>query len=132
MKEIKRIISDLVSTGKWSEEAAHYGIRAGFKCEYCDRDLLASVNDYKEWQEDHIIPSHAGGKYKSENIAVACRTCNVNIKGKWNPAEVCKKGASRDELIQATRVYIQKRRAEMLKEVSLFNSIVYDTEYTPE
>lgn len=125
MRTEKEIVKALVAAGKWSESAARRGFRAGFKCEYCDRDLLASVNDYKEWQEDHIVPLSSGGADEEENLAVACRTCNVNIKAKWNPQLVCGSGAGRSELIQATRDYVARRRTQFLADVLLFRNIVY-------
>lgn len=41
---------------KWSEEQIQLGLRAKFKCEYCDKDLLSLIDNYKLWQKDHIIP----------------------------------------------------------------------------
>ena len=125
MNNGEQIVKILVATGKWSELAARRGVRAKFKCEYCDRDLLASVEDYKEWQEDHIVPLSDGGKDEEENIAIACRTCNFNVKAKWNPQSVCGLKASREALIQATRDYIARRRSQFLADVSLFRNIVY-------
>jgi len=125
MNNGEQIVKTLVATGKWSESAARRGVRAKFKCEYCDRDLLASVDDYKEWQEDHIVPFSDGRKDAEENIAIACRTCNFNVKTKWNPQSVCGPKASREALIQATRDYIARRRSQFLADVSLFRNIVY-------
>lgn len=123
MEEI--IIKKLVATGKWSESAARRGLRSRFKCEYCDRDLLASVNDYKEWQEDHIIPISAGGEDTDDNIVISCRTCNVNVKSKWDPRTVCGQNASREELILAVREYIAERRERFLSDINQFREIVY-------
>jgi len=120
-----KIIELLVKTRKWDENNVILGIRADFKCEYCDRDLLASVNDYKEWQVDHIIPLSKGGADFNENKAVCCRTCNVNVKGKWNPATKVEGEKTRDTLINATREYVKVKRAELLAEVTYFNSVVH-------
>ncbi|RBO82377.1 hypothetical protein [Marinomonas aquiplantarum] len=46
---MNKIIEALVNTGQWGENDVILGIRAGFKCEYCDKDLLVSVENYKEW-----------------------------------------------------------------------------------
>src|SRR5438093_10759172 len=35
--------------------------RASYPCEYCNLDMLASVENYKLWQKDHIIPTCCGG-----------------------------------------------------------------------
>lgn len=125
MNDKETIVKALVDTGKWSESAARRGFRAGFKCAYCDRDLLASVNDYKSWQEDHIVPLSAGGKNEEENIVISCRTCNVNVKAKWNPLTVCGENPSREELIEAVRKYVTTRRTQFLEDVTELRKIIY-------
>ena len=85
------------------------GERAGYKCEYCDKDLLASVDDYAfSWQCDHIIPRAAGGEDTLENFALSCAVCNMQIKKDWNPQDVAGENASREELIQAVRQHIRE------------------------
>ncbi len=124
---MESIIESLIDTGLWGENDVKIGIRAGFKCEYCDKDLLASVDNYKEWQKDHIIPKFKEGENtdRIENIALSCRTCNVSIKNRWNPAEVTGNNASRQELIAAVREYVRKRRTEILIDICSFREIVY-------
>lgn len=125
MSREEEIVAALVATGKWGPTAARRGVRANFRCEYCDRDLLASVNDYKEWQEDHIVPVSSGGKDEDENVAIACRTCNFNVKGKWDPRSVCGGNATRQELVDAVRRYVAQRRTKFLEDVLLFRKIAY-------
>jgi hypothetical protein len=124
MKSDKEIIEALVATG-WIDKDARLGIRANFKCEYCDKDLLSSVESYKAWEKDHIIPKEQGGDDSDENLAISCNTCQFKIKGRWNPKEVCENGATRDELIKAVRIYIAKKRTDLLKEVAHLREIVY-------
>ena len=100
--------------------APEVGERAGYKCEYCDKDMLASVDDYAfSWQHDHIIPQAAGGEDTLENLALSCSVCNMQIKKGWNPVDVAGENASREELIQAVRQYRRKAlfgwRAEFLR-----------------
>jgi len=90
---------------KWHPEAVRRAIRANFKCEYCDRDLLVSLEDYKTLDEDHIIPTCAGGSVDGSNIAVACFMCNRILKQKWDPRTVCGNDLSREHLISAVRSY---------------------------
>ncbi|MEH6458220.1 MAG: HNH endonuclease signature motif containing protein [Cocleimonas sp.] len=122
---MEKIIEALVSTGKWGEDDVKVGIRAGFKCEYCDKDLLASVDNYKEWQKDHIIPTSKGGEDINENIALSCKTCNMNIKSRWNPADVAGENASRQELIKAVREFVREKRTVMLNDICTFRAIAF-------
>jgi 5-methylcytosine-specific restriction endonuclease McrA len=125
MNDLNEITEKLVATGKWGERAVRIAARSDFKCAYCDRDLLASVDNYKSWQEDHIVPLDSGGEDTEENLALSCRTCNVNIKGKWNPLTVCSDESTRNERIIAIRKYVAKKRALFLHDVAVFRCIVY-------
>tara|TARA_R110001583_G_scaffold194280_1_gene364852 strand:- start:1237 stop:1611 length:375 start_codon:yes stop_codon:yes gene_type:complete len=122
---MQKIIESLVSTGQWGENDVVLGIRAGFKCEYCDKDLLASVDNYKGWQKDHIIPTSKGGADINDNIAISCKTCNVNIKSRWNPAELAQESATREDLIKVVRKYVKNRRTQMLSDICLFRKIAF-------
>jgi hypothetical protein len=118
------VVQRLVATGKWSEETAWLSERAGHRCEYCGLDLFASVANYKSFQVDHIVPVSKGGDPNSrDNKAVACRTCNFNLKSRWNPRNVCGSD-ERDVLIAAVREYIKGREKHCLKEVLLMRAIV--------
>lgn len=108
--------------GAWVIEIA---VRAHFRCEYCDRDLLASADTYKEWQHDHIVPQRVEKNDELDNMALSCRTCNVNFKGKWDPRNHLSGNPSREELIQATRNYVAKKRTAAFIEVVKVREIVY-------
>jgi len=125
MNDLGIITDRLVETGKWSEEAVRIGARSRFKCAYCDRDMLASVDDYKAWQEDHIVPTSKGGADTEDNKVLSCRTCNVNIKGRWDPRDVCGANSSREERIKVVREYVEEKRTEQLREVSQVRDIVF-------
>jgi CRISPR/Cas system Type II protein with McrA/HNH and RuvC-like nuclease domain len=117
-----KIVEVLVRTFGWSEGAAKLGIRADFRCEYCDRDLLASVDDYDSWQNDHIVPVSKGGTDDHDNMAVACKTCNF-IKRNWTPKEEGVEG-QRDGMVREARAMIQQKRAKKLAEVSQIRCLV--------
>lgn len=40
----------------WDTTNIKLALRAKCKCEYCDKNMLESINNYKLWQVDHIIP----------------------------------------------------------------------------
>ena len=107
--------------GAWTAEA---GERARYKCEYCDKDMLASVDNYLSWQLDHIIPKSAGGDHTLENMALSCRECTVRFKGSWNPAYVAGKDASREELILVVRENVEKKRSSWVGYLSRCREIV--------
>lgn len=117
MTDTKGLARELIKFGNWAESAAHYGYRADFCCEYCGLNLLSSVDNFKQWENDHIAPKWASGTDEDWNIAVACRTCNFHLKGKWDPREVCGENAPREELIRAVQNYVREQRTKFLKEL---------------
>jgi hypothetical protein len=68
-------ITLLVPLG-WGDWQAQLGFHANFCCEYCDRDLLKTVDDYDAWQVDHIVPMTRDGEDEQWNRALSCKTCN--------------------------------------------------------
>lgn len=102
----------------WSETSVELGVRARFSCEYCSRDLLASVDAYDSWQTDHVVPiSKGGGETDFDNLALSCRTCNM-LKRAFDPSSEVGEGAGRDQLIAAARKYVQDKRSSKLQEVA--------------
>jgi len=120
--DLSRRIEDEMGWGMWVIDIA---VRAKFRCEYCDRDLLASADAYKEWQHDHIIPKRVKEDDGPNNMALSCRACNVNFKGKWDPSYDLPDNASRAELIRAARAYVAKKRTVAFEEVIKVRRIVY-------
>ena len=109
----------------WGAEWAEVCERAGYKCEYCDKDMLASLDNYLSMEKDHIIPKSAQGREIVDNYALSCSTCNGSrLKGTWNPADEAGEGASRDELIQAVRRELKKRRDRKYEEYLDYQEIV--------
>lgn len=90
--------------------------RAGYRCEYCGKDMLASLDDYYSMQADHIIPRNkkAQGCDTVENQALSCPVCN-GLKGDWNPAEEGERDNSR-YLIPAVRQHLIEKRVNKYKE----------------
>lgn len=113
----------LAATGKWSENTAWLSVRAGHKCEYCGLDFLASVANYKSFQVDHIVPICAGGANTNDNLAIACKTCNFDLKTTWDPRSHCQT-ENREQLINVIRSYINERREHYQKEIDLMKSIL--------
>ncbi len=55
----------------------HYIAEQQRRCCYCNRDLAS--NHHGDWDGEHIIPksSHPQFLFKPENLAAACKTCNL-------------------------------------------------------
>ena len=101
-------------------------IRADFKCEYCDKDMLADMDAYKLWQVDHIIPQFLGLDNREDfnNKALSCMQCNKDLKGKWNPLENIVVERNRKNYILLVREYIDEKRKVKNAEVDQIRTIV--------
>ena len=93
----------------WSGEALDLGIAAEFCCEYCHRDLLATIYDYDSWQTDHIVPVARGGSDDPRNHALACKTCNF-LKRHSVPSAAVDPLTDRKAAIVAIREMLVERR----------------------
>ncbi|MBJ6934211.1 HNH endonuclease [Vibrio cholerae] len=104
------IYDELIATGQWGDREIRLCIEFDFKCAYCKKDMLKSVENYKEWQTDHIVPYSKSGDDSYDNCVLSCRTCNF-IKGTWNPLSVLNgEPVSRDKLIQLSQNYVLEKR----------------------
>ena len=63
---------ELIAELGWPEWVVDLAIQADFRCEYCQRDLLADILSHDSWQHDHIVPDGDDGP---ENLAVTCKLC---------------------------------------------------------
>lgn len=120
----EEIVKSLIATGKWSEEQARLGEQTGYACDYCGLDFLASVENYKMWQCDHIIPRNKGGSDAPDNLTVACRICNMDFKSTYDPRSDTPPNASREQLIEAVRAYIQNKKQSLRQEIEHVRQIV--------
>ena len=119
------VVAQLVATGKWSKGTAILGEQALYCCEYCGRNLLHCPECYKLWQVDHIIPVCKGGeKDDPANKAIACKTCNWDWKGCWDPSRG-EKGLDRKVLIERIRAYVRERRERTNRELAEACEIIF-------
>lgn len=80
--------------------------RAKFRCEYCDADVLASVDTIYSTVNEHIVPVARGGsKDDLNNLALSCAACNT-LKGRWVPS-----GDDRAARIACVRRHLAELRA---------------------
>ncbi|WP_278620265.1 HNH endonuclease [Ectopseudomonas oleovorans] len=113
-----RVVEELQRFFRFGEWNAKRGLQTGGRCEYCDRDLLASFNDYDSWQIDHVMPSSKGGKHEYENMAVCCKTCNF-LKRDYLPS-----GETRDERVADARRHVQALRVVREAELARVRALV--------
>lgn len=116
-EEHARIVEQLRNyrIGEWN---ANIGLEQDFRCAYCDKDFLASFDNYNSWQWDHIIPQSLDGEHNCGNIAVCCKTCNW-LKNAYAPI-----GETRLERITDARRYIQQRRLRYEAEVAEIRDLI--------
>jgi 5-methylcytosine-specific restriction endonuclease McrA len=116
--DIIQTLQDSFRFGEWN---ARRGVEQDCRCAYCERDLLASYNDYNSWQFDHVYPMSQGGEHSFENIVVCCKACNY-LKLTYVPD-----GTTHQERIADARRYVLARRAEMEAEIDQVRLLVRGT-----
>ncbi len=104
------LIQELLKLG-WSEEAVDLGKRQDFRCHYCHRDFLASIEDYDMWQTDHLIPRSKQGLDAIENKLFACKLCNF-VKRNFDPRSKASENATFEELAKIASEHVTKGRGE--------------------
>ena len=118
------LYDDFIETGHWGTDETRLGIEFNFCCAYCEKEMFKSVDNYKEWQRDHIIPSSKNGKNTIENYALSCRTCNF-IKSTWDPSEnLGELKINKLNLIAVSKKYITEKRKQTQIEIDLYNQII--------
>lgn len=99
----------------WGPLNCGTAVRANFRCEYCGKRLLSSLDNYYSWEVDHVIP---GGGDSLDNYALACHTCN-HLKHHYVPS-----GDTRDERIIDARREIRRRRSSKTAELQKLRGVV--------
>jgi len=121
----EELVERLMREFRFSPEQVELGLKAGFRCQDCGRDLLESVDAYDAWHTEHVVPTSKEGPPGTENWALACKTCNF-MKGNWLPDDPAFRGLSLDEQIAVMRRRVQERRADKQLEVARLRRVVCD------
>jgi 5-methylcytosine-specific restriction endonuclease McrA len=120
-----KITEELLEHHRFGDWNAKLGIEQGFHCIYCDRDFLASFDDYDSWQWDHVYPLSLDGDDTLENIVVCCKACNF-LKRAYAPT-----GTTKAERIADARRYVQELRALRESEVVAIRQLVRSSDAQP-
>ena len=121
----EELAKSLMHDFRFSREQVTLGIKASFRCQYCGRDLLESVNAYDSWNTEHVVPTSKKGDPGPENWALACKTCNF-IKGNWLPEDPGFRTLPLDEQIPIVRRHVQQKRAEKRMEIAKMRRLICD------
>ena len=115
------VVNDLAATPEWSALWATLGERAKWKCEYCELDFLALIENYKSMEMDHIVPL-VPGEHKLDNLAASCRVCNF-FKRRFDPRQG-RENATREELLAVARPYVLAKRQAFTKQLERDRTII--------
>lgn len=117
---------------RWSKETAAVWVRAGFRCEYCDCDLLADHSKYRLADVDHILPKSRFGEPSSTlGLALCCRYCNLlkltDVVGDEEQWRLLQSGddEARTVLIAAFRELLTKKRAVYDEKIRRLRDVIH-------
>ena len=86
--------------------------RDDYRCTYCGRDGLESLNAWHDCCVDHFKPLSAGGEDVDDNKVTSCHYCNAI------------KGNQQFDTVDEARDYIRKRRGEWQMDYERVRKIV--------
>ncbi len=88
-------------------------VRDNYRCIYCGRDMISSLNDWLSLEIDHLEPSSKKGKDEDDNRVTSCNVCN-RLKSSYKPDKDFPSGFN--ERLEIMRKYVlEKRVAEQLR-----------------
>ena len=95
---------------RWKAGKAGILRRDGYRCGYCGRDLLESLDSLLTATIDHIVPRSIGGSRRcTSNQIAACMACNI-LKGNAPTANVS----------TARQIVLERRATTALEVAELF------------
>lgn len=127
------IAKDMIQNGPFSVGAEIWA-RSGFRCEYCDAELLTSPQTYGFAQSDHILPTSKYPHLRDDfnNYAHTCGLCN-QLKRNWDPNEgrtedmqdvQSLSDSQREDLIKRCREHLAPLIAQKHAEIQQINDIL--------
>lgn len=121
----KEVLIAQLSKYNWDATNIEIAIRAKCECEYCGKNMLESIDNYKLWQIDHIIPRCSGETFCEDfdNKALSCAQCNKDFKAKWNPKYSTEERLNREQYIERIKTYVENKRIEKSKELDEINKL---------
>ena len=87
-------------------------VRDNYRCIYCGRDMLSSLDDWLSLEIDHLLPTSKSGKDEENNRVTSCNVCN-KLKSNFDPGNLPE---DKDQQIEIMRKHVlEKRMAEQLR-----------------
>ena len=83
-------------------------VRDSYRCIYCGRDMLATLDDWLSLEVDHLQPTSKQGKDEEDNRVTSCNVCN-RLKSSYKPEKDFP--SDPNEQIDVMREHILKKRA---------------------
>jgi len=87
-------------------------VRDNYRCIYCGRDMLSSLDDWLSLEVDHLQPSSTKGKDEDDNLVTSCNVCN-KLKSNFDPGDLPEDMEQRIEIMR--KHVLGKRMAEQLR-----------------
>ncbi len=92
-------------------------VRDNYRCIYCGRDMISSLDDWLSLEVDHLIARKKvkAGKdpHEDDNLVTSCNVCN-KLKSNYHPEGVVPDDPEKQ--IEIMREYVlEKRMAEQLR-----------------
>lgn len=128
--EAKEKLRKSLKAVRWDDQSIDLGIRFDFRCHYCGKDLLDTVESFKSWEKDHVVPLNSGGKDTDHNLVLACRLCNTHAKNRWNPkASIIKSNEGnyqigQEEIIEEAKIFIVSKKRKFQDEIDKIKNAV--------
>jgi hypothetical protein len=109
-------------TSRFSPITARASLRCNFRCEYCGKSFLNSIEDYDTWQWDHLEPVANNGSDDERNGAIACKLCNF-MKRTFCPSRSLAE-LGRDAYIAEVRGFLKGERQKKLEKLNAVRKIL--------
>ncbi len=83
-------------------------VRDNYRCVYCGKDMLSSLDDWLSLEVDHLVPKTGGGTDAEDNLVTSCKVCNKLKSSYFRKKPPMPQ--DKDQQIEIMREYVLKKR----------------------